>query len=243
MNNFELIIDGRCLSSLWFAVKYRTNRDFKAGMSRQTVKRVRIEEHDGVRVYSAGAWPGWAEVIGLVFVFVLFTAGLAFFLYGMRWIASVYQQAFDTFNVSWLGGVFAFLLGGLVDLTVIAGFAFVCVLIPYILLYDLSSKRFRIEGGMLFHTSYLLGFIPHTKRLRFDQVLDIEAQRSTGGYTLTVKYERDLPTWLFVILVFWNERLTQWAIRLVSGIPTQEEALALQAMLLEPLTKGKAFVP
>lgn len=209
-------------------------------MSRQTVKRVRVEEHDGVRVYSAGAWPGWAEVLGLIFVFVLFGAGLTLFVFGVHWIGGIYQEVFDMFNVSWLGRVFSFVLSGLFDLTIIAVLAFVCLLIPYLLLYDLSPKRFWIKGDALYHTSYLLGCIPHTRRLRFEQILDIAAEKSTGGYTLTVRYERDLPTWVFIILVFWNERLTQWAIRLVNGIGTQEEAFALQSVLLEPMTCGQS---
>lgn len=204
-------------------------------MSQETAKRVRVEECDGVRVYSAGAWPGWGHVSGLVTVFGFLGLFVCGFLYGLHSFISGFEAVFERMEMPWLRGLIWIALGG-IDLTVIGGFAFVCILIPYILLYDLSPKRFGIEGETLFHTSWLLGFIPHRRRIRFEQILDIEACKSTGGYALTVKYERDLPKWVFVILVVWNERLTQWAFQVVSGIPTEQEAQELQAALLEAMT-------
>jgi len=198
---------------------------------------IQIEERNGIRVYSAGPWPGWTEVIGLCGVFSIILALLGGMIYFIHHIQTVYEEFFyDFLGIPWLNTVFSYIVMGAIDFSFVAGLVFLCLWLPYFLIYQLSPKQFWIENDTLFHTAYLLGFIPHKRKISFEQILDIEAKSSNGRHAIKVLYERSLPKWLFVILVYWNEKFTQWPMMLVNGIPTMEEAQELQTALLEPMT-------
>lgn len=204
-------------------------------MTNKSFQRIKIEERDGIHIYSAGPWPGWYEVIALS-IASLVVLGIFGFLI---WCLHSIQTAFIDFSEDlpvWLNSVLSFIVFGAFDLSLIAGLAFLCLWIPYFLIYQLSPKQFWINNDTLFHTAYLLGFIRHKRKIPFEQILDIEAEESNGRYAVKVLYERSLPKWVFVILVYWNEKLTQWPLTLINGIPTMEEAKAIQTALLEPMT-------
>ena len=201
-------------------------------------QRIRIEERNGIRVYSAGFWPGWREVISLSLFGIFISAAFGVLFYIARNIQTIYREFFcDILDLPWLDMLFNGFLMSVTNFTLILGFAFFLTLwIPYFLIYCLSPKRYWIENDTLFHTAYLLGFIPNKRNIPFEQILDVQAKASNGKYAVTVLYERSLPKWLFVILVYWNENLTKWVLTLINGIPTMEEAQKLQTALLEPMT-------
>ena len=210
-------------------------------MADQTKQRVQIETRNGMTVYSASAWPGWPDVattcVGFLIILLIFSVFL-FFTYH-------FSHMFDgLISNGWLKMV----LGGLVSggwalgWTLMMGF--ILLWIPYWLLYQLSPKQFWIENECLYHQVRLGGLIPRTRRIPFERILRTEIDFSKAGfgrvYLLTAVYEMTLPKWLFVILVYWNEKFTQWPLGLVNGISTKEEAEKLQAALLEPMTASPA---
>ena len=200
-------------------------------------QRIHIQKQGDVTVYSVGAWPGWGDVIavgvGALVISAMF-GGMLCFIY---WIPRVYYEFFNDFlGVGWLHSIFMFIFFGAINLSIIVCLGLSLLFLPYVLIYQLSPKQFWIENDTLFHTARLLGFIPYKRKIPFGQVLDVQAEASNGKYAVTVLYERSLPKWLFVILVYWNEKFTQWPMMLVNGIPTMEEARNLQTTLLEPMT-------
>lgn len=208
-------------------------------MTGKTTQRVRIKDHNGVRIYSAGPWPGWSEVIMLSIALLVVSGLLVGVLYFIRQIQNIYAEFFNDFiGISWLYTVFNFVVMGALDFSFVAGLALIVLWIPYFLIYQLSPKQFWIKNDTLFHTAYLLGFIPHKRKIPFERILNVEAEASNGRHAVTVLYERNLPKWLLVILVYWNEKLTQWPMMLMNGIPTMQEAQRLQTALLESMTQS-----
>jgi len=203
-------------------------------MESEKKQRVHIQNRSGTVVYSAGFWPGWSEVIMLSIV-SLVVSGIAGFL---AWAFHTFQTAFHDSPIepAWLNRILSFIFLGAFDISLIAGIGFLCLWMPYFLLYQLSPKKFWIENNTLYHAAYLLGFIPNKRKIPFKQILNVEAGESNGRYAVSVLYERTLPKWLFVIVVYWNEKLTQWPLTLINGIPTMEEAETIQTALLEPMT-------
>ena len=207
-------------------------------VTQQSSQRIRTETRNGVTVYSAGFWPGWTEVINLCIAFLAVSGVFACaigILYPLR-------QIFygNTFGPVWLHRVLSFVIMGAFDMTAAAGLSFLVLWIPYFLVYQLSPKQFWIEDNILFQTVRLFGLIPHRRKIPFEQILDIQACECNGRYAVTVLYERTLPKWLFIVLVHWNEKLTQWPMTLVNGIPTMAEAQHIQNALLEPMTASPA---
>lgn len=202
-----------------------------------TKQRVTIETRDGITVYSADAWPGWQDIATTCVGFLITGFLFSVFLF----LAYCFSHMFDgLIPYRWLN----LLLGGIVS----GGFAlgwvlmlgFILLWIPYFLLYQLSPKQFWIENDCLIHRIRLGGLITRTRRIPFERIMQIKIGHSKAGfgaiYLLTAVYEMKLPKWLFVILVYWNEKFTQWPLGLVNGIPTKEEAEKLQNALLEPMT-------
>ena len=205
-------------------------------MTDQTPQHVRIEKRDGVTVYSTGFWPGWHEVLGLCFVFALVAGAFAAILFAMYKINTMVEQFIE---IGWLHTVLSFVFGFVFDLGLVAGFGFMVLWIPYFLMYQLSPKRFWIKNDVLHHIAYLLGFIPHKRSIPFERILNVDHSSANGGYHVTVHYERKLPKLIFIILVYWNEKLTQWWLTLANGIPTRQEAKTIQNALLEPMTDSE----
>lgn len=204
-------------------------------------KRVSIENQNGTTIYTAGFWPGCSEVIMLSVAFTVIAGLLVGLLYFIRHISMVYEEFFTDFlGIPVLNTIFSFFIMGAIDFTFIIGLGFLVLWIPYFLSYQLSPKKFWIRDNTLYHKVRLLGFIPHQRKITFEQILNVEAEASNGRHTVSVLYERKLPKWLFVILVYWNEKLTQWPMTLINGIPTMEEAQAIQNALLEPMTASPA---
>ncbi len=173
-------------------------------------------------------------MVALSIVFLVISGAFAFTV----WALHSFQQALyeDPVGPAWLNRILLFVIMGTFDVTSVAGFIFLILWIPYFLIYQLSPKQFWINDNTLFHTARLLGFIPYKRKITFEQILNVEAGSSNGRHAVTVLYERNLPKWLFIILVHWNEKLTQWPLTLINGIPTKEEAEKLQTDLLKPMT-------
>jgi hypothetical protein len=200
---------------------------------RKPKQHVRIEIRDGITVYSTGFWSGWHELIGLCFCFVLFGAILVAILFAMHHINHIVDEFIE---IPWLHIALSFFFGLAFDVGFLAFIALIVAWIPYFLIYQLSPKRFWIKDDVLYHTAYLLGFIPRKRTITFEQILNVQAEECNGRHAVEVLYERKLPKLIFIILVYWNEKLTQWSMNLVNGIPTMEEAEKIQNTLLEPMT-------
>ena len=204
-------------------------------------QRVQIQQQGDVTVYSVGIWPGWGDIIAVFVGVLVFSIMLGGIFFAMYTIERIYHEFFTDFlGVGWLHTVFMFLFTGLIDFSIIACLGLALLFMPYLLIYHLSPKKFWIENRTLFHTVWLLGFIPYKRKIPFEQILDVQAKPSNRRHSITVHYERTLPKLLFVILVYWNERLTQWKLTLVSGVPGKEQTQQIQNALLEPMTQSDA---
>ncbi len=197
-------------------------------------KRVVVSQENGLTIYSARAWPGWQGVLTSVVGFVVIAMLLGFILFIFNMVSSVFD---DFFGIAWLDKVLFFAFTCTFDLSLVAILGLGLIWIPYFLIYQLSPKRVWIEKEMLCHRVRLFGIIPRTRRIAFERIIEIELARSGSLHHLKAVYEMKLPKWLHLILVYWNEKFTQWPLCLMNGFPTKQEAEWLQSQLLEPMTK------
>lgn len=208
-------------------------------MVEQPIQRVRIEQRNGQMIYVVPAWPGWQDVSNAAAIFLI----LFFILAVMFFVSHQVNRMFDHFfDIPWLDTLLSFIFAGCIDPILMASLGFVLILLPFYMVYQVSPKEFWIEDQCLCHRYRMASLWWRTRRIPFDRILEISVKTSRNNrliiYNLTAVYEMNLPKWLFIILVHWNERFTQWALTIVNGIPTKEEAEALQIILLEPMTQS-----
>lgn len=214
-------------------------------MADQTKQRIQIETRNGITVYSADAWPGWQDIANTCFAFLMISllfAVLLFMMYQVRRILNGFVE------YEWLNVTLSILLSGCFDFSLTLTLGFILLFIPYYLLYQLCPKQFWIADDCLYHRVRLAGLMTRTRRIPFERLLEISigaccstsrrgnVEKTSSVYSLKAVYEMKMPKWLFVILVYWNEKFTQWPLGLVNGIGTKEEAEKLKAALLEPMT-------
>jgi hypothetical protein len=153
----------------------------------------------------------------------------------------------------WLNSILAAIFSGGLNPVFTIILVFLTILLPFYFIYQISPKQFWIENGTLVHQIQYLGLINRTRKISFDCIYEIKISSSTTSfrssfsrsrtefsiYGLCVVYEMNLPRWLKMILVYWNEKFTRWPLVLANGIPTKKEAEQLQAVLLEPMTRNQ----
>ena len=199
-------------------------------------ERIVVERHGGTTVYSARGWCGFRELSGTFIVFGIIGFILGFMLLMTRQSGGF----FDGFlPYEWMNTALSFVIAGAFDLGMAASLGLILLWLPYYLLYQLSPKKVWIEEDVLCHYFRLMWVFPRTRRIPFDRILEIEVHQSGDLYSVQAVYEMKLPRWLFVVLVHWNERLTQWSLTLINAIDSHQEAEWLANMLLEPMTDDK----
>ncbi len=209
----------------------------------QDRKRLRVSYRDGLKVYSASAWPGWRDIVTTLVGFIFIAVFLGVIVGVLYKITGVFDELTE---YKWINTVLRFVVMGSFDLSFVAMLGFCLLWIPYFLLYQLSPKEFWLEDECLCHRVWLLGLIRRTRRISFDRVFKTKIGHSgmkmnnTASYRvfhLGILYKMRLPRLVYIIVVYWNERLTMWPLTLVNGIPTREEAEQVQLELLEAVTK------
>ena len=187
-------------------------------------------------IYSASAWPGWRDILNTILGFVVVSVILAVFLLFAHMLGRFFS---DFFANEWLNKILYFIFAGSFDLSLVLILVLMLLWMPYFLLYQLSPKKVCIVGNSLHHTVRLFGFIIRTRKIPFERIMEIEIAPSGSIYHLKAVYEMKLPKWLFIILTYWNEKLSRWPLTLINAFPTKEEAEWLRDRLLEPMTKSK----
>jgi|GEM_PF-2818987 len=216
--------------------------------------RVHISNQGGRTVYSVKAWPGKAEIISTLTFFLMIIFLLSVFLFFGYQIERSFGQLtpFD-----WLNNILVVIVGGGLDPFFTIVLVFLAIWAPFYFIYQISPKQFWVENNILVHQIQYLGLINRTRSIPFDRIYEIKISQSTTTYQssfsrnevkftiygLYVIYEMDLPGWLKMILVYWNEKFTRWPMGIMNSIPTKEEAEQLQAVLLEPMTGTKKQIP
>ena len=194
--------------------------------------RIAANETAGRLVYSAGPWPGWLVLRDTFIVWAVVAVAVG----AMLFIAHQFSSALYTFLGDWLGSGVSFIIGGVIDWSAIGIFSLVLIMMPFFLIFELSAKQVWIENQTLYRRVVFLG-IPRTQCIPFDRIRDMTVSRSAGRWIVNVRYERKLPKLLYVILVYWNEKFTQWGLTLIDAIPTQSEAEWLYTQLAEHITQ------
>ena len=144
-------------------------------------KRVTIAQNDRLKVYSAPAWCGWADIISTIVGFLI----ISFVLGVILFFANQFSHFFDDFfPFKWLNTLLSFLMAGIFDLSLLTILALALLWLPYFLLYQLSPKKVWIEDNNLCHRFRLLGVILRTRRIPFDRILEIEIKPSGKLYNL-----------------------------------------------------------
>lgn len=219
-------------------------------MEKQNTKRVKIAQDGGRTVYFADAWPGWDDIIGplLNFVFVFVAIGIIF--YYLSFVKFIAHSIDLAVNSEWLGRLTSSVIGCLMlgVASIPLGFSLVIALIlaihrllelPYILVFNLSPKKFWLENKILHHKTLLAGFIPVNRKIPFDRILDIEIDHPGDLYKIKALYEMKLPKIVFVVLVFWSDKLTYRHFTLVNGIRCVFETTDLRDNLMDKMTDNQ----
>ena len=199
-------------------------------------KRVCVERTGGLEIYSVKGWPGFKDILNTCagYLIVMFVFAVVLLI-----SHSLINITKDLTPYGYFNRGVAFVIGCVGNMSMMLGLGVAAIIIPVMLVYQLSPKKFWIEDRCLCYSVKLLGVIRRDWKIPFDRILEIKitGSGSEGNYIyhLSVLYERKLPKLLFIILVHWNERFTQWFLLLANGLD-HAEAEDIQMKLLAPMT-------
>lgn len=191
---------------------------------------------NGLKIYSVNFWPGWLQLLGYFFIFLIITVPVVFVIITFRNLINIME---DLFESSVLNYIFPSLLSIAMDITSLAIFALIAVWIPYFILYILSPKQFWIEGDTIVHKFRLLGILGPTRRIHFDNIRNIEVSKSGRRHHLKVRYDLTLPIWIRIFTEFWSDKTPQCVLTLANDVDNLQTAKAIAEELMEVVTAAE----